>query len=65
MDPNACLDLVVSAVEKEDFSAALDHFRDLGEWRAKGGFAPTWTAARRKAVDALKKKVPAARKIHV
>jgi hypothetical protein len=40
MDPNACLDMMLSAVAREDVAEFLEHDRNLTDWGRKGGFAP-------------------------
>jgi len=40
MDPNSCLELMLSAVAREDVESFLEHDRNLTNWGRNGGFAP-------------------------
>lgn len=42
MDPNACLERFLDALEENDYREAFEAHRDLQQWMAKGGFSPTW-----------------------
>lgn len=43
MDPNACLERFLTALEEGDLRAAERAHADLTTWLAKGGFEPDWT----------------------
>ena len=40
MDPDACVDLIVAAIEDEDWEEAIDHANNLDLWLNAGGFPP-------------------------
>lgn len=42
MDPNACLDRFLSALDDQDYEEAEDAYDDLCAWMLKGGFEPDW-----------------------
>jgi len=41
MDPNACLERLLDAVETNDSEEAVEAARDLLGWMARGGAPPT------------------------
>jgi hypothetical protein len=41
MDPNACIDRIINAIEDADIEEAIDAIDDLTRWLNRGGFAPT------------------------
>ena len=46
MDPNACVDRILSAIRAQDEEEIIEAFGDLREWLHKGGFHPRETAHR-------------------
>ena len=40
MDPNACLQLLISSVKSNDIDQAKDSYEDLHQWITNGGFKP-------------------------
>ena len=40
MDPNACLDMIVDAIESNDWEEAYYSMVDLRAWLRAGGFPP-------------------------
>lgn len=44
MDPNACLDLILTALTGKNFVEADDHAEDLIQWLRHGGFTPRRSA---------------------
>lgn len=40
MDPNACTDRIIAALNEDDLSEARDACDDLIEWLVGGGFEP-------------------------
>jgi hypothetical protein len=40
MDPNACVDRILTALSDGDLEEAREASSDLSEWLARGGFAP-------------------------
>lgn len=44
MDPDACLQRMIAALEERDFDETRDAIRDLRTWMSKKGFMPkvTW-----------------------
>lgn len=42
MDPDACLQRWVSALQDEDHAEAIQAHEDLTAWLARGGFEPAW-----------------------
>jgi len=40
MDPNACVDRILSALRHGDLEEAREASSDLSGWLARGGFAP-------------------------
>ena len=44
MDPNACLDRILAALENKDFSEADSAAGDLIQWLRHGGFTPRRSA---------------------
>ena len=40
MDPNACFQLILDALETHDTDEARDHADDLRNWLRRGGFMP-------------------------
>ena len=40
MDPNACMDRILSALAEQDWEEASDALSDLHRWPDRGGFAP-------------------------
>lgn len=40
MDPNACLQLLISSVKSNDIDQAKDSYEDLNHWITNGGFKP-------------------------
>ncbi len=41
MDPNACFQLILDALETHDTDEAREHADDLRNWLRRGGFMPT------------------------
>ena len=41
MDPNACFQLILDALETDDPDEAREHADDLRNWLRRGGFMPT------------------------
>ena len=41
MDPNACYDLLIDALNANDWDEATEHARVLWNWLAEGGFKPS------------------------
>jgi hypothetical protein len=53
MDPNATLDLLISALNSGNHARATEHARNLADWVAGGGFEPdnpNWRAYVRQAL---------------
>ena len=40
MDPNACVDLAIDALRREDLEEAREHLINLWNWLSKDGFSP-------------------------
>mgnify|MGYP000968169432 CR=1 FL=1 len=47
MDPNETLKQLAFAVLAEDAEAAVELWKALKNWMARGGFEPAWTAMTR------------------
>ena len=43
MDPNETLRLLAIAILEENKSEACEHYENLKNWLARGGFEPAWT----------------------
>ncbi len=41
MDPNACFQLILNALETHDTDEVREHADDLRNWLRRGGFMPT------------------------
>lgn len=48
MDPNETLRLMAIALLEENADEAREHYENLQDWFAKGGFEPAWTHMSRK-----------------
>ena len=46
MDPQACLERFLNALEDNDLREAAEAKRDLRAWLANGGFEPNWSEHR-------------------
>lgn len=47
MDPNACLERFITALDGNDIEEACIAQEDLTTWLGKGGFEPNWTSFKR------------------
>jgi len=49
MDPNACYERLIAALDEGDIPEAKEAARDLQAWITRGGFEPKWTRKQREA----------------